>query len=293
MNFNNQPLFVMMDDNEYMEYLSVYTPSIKGYDVMTFNDLINCKDRKKYAQLIPMNSNTTYQYHFFSGKIMLVDDLLKDLFSQYLVNKPEVINQIITENGMLLKYVDKMYRTNEIMENAVTQNGFAIRYIDQSDRTRNIMIKAIRSNWRAIIFIDQEYRDIELMKICVSVNGLAIRNIDPKSRTDDLIMEAIKNNGLAIQYIDLVTRTRIKGLIDEAVKQNWLSIRYLKESSNYDENQYQSLIIMALEQSCCAQDHIDPQYFDESLKNIISKTARQINCPYHMTHIADHNKFEL
>lgn len=192
-NFENIEIYLK---NKFIKYI---------YKVIIFDDSIV----KKYA--IKNDKRTTEFYicdkFIISECIELFTDYIfikklsnakKNLFAMYF-KKQEVLNEkiidiVIKNNGLLLKFLDKKYHNNTIYKNAVINNGFSIQYIPKESLNEELYFFAILRNPETIKFVPFDMQKIKICKWLTRQNKKFFEFINPEFHKELEIQEETPKN---------------------------------------------------------------------------------------------------
>jgi IMP cyclohydrolase len=223
-----------------------------NFDILPFNDSGECSsgglyitqlkdyimyysDYGKYARRVRISDTTlVYVEHnklkcdeIYLEKRVLKDDLLKELFTEYLKLDENILMTIVKKNGFALQCIDDEMKTHCIMLEAVKNNAGALQFIKDEMKTREIMLEAVKNDGYALQFIKDCMKTHEIMLEAVKNKGLALQYIKDEMKTPGIMLEAVKNNRTAYQYIKDETMIMTPMLLFEIIKNDKYAQRSL------------------------------------------------------------------
>ncbi len=122
----------------------------------------------------------------------------KNLFASYFkkgeVLDEKIIDIVIKNNGLLLKFLDKKYHNNTIYKNAVINNGFSIQYIPKESLNEELYFFAILRNPETIKFVPFDMQKIKICKWLTRQNKKLFEFINPEFHKELEIQEENPKN---------------------------------------------------------------------------------------------------
>lgn len=98
---------------------------------------------------------------------------IKDL---YCWNDIDFVLKMITNNGMMIRFVKSKMLTFELCKAAVEQNGMALQYVPKEFKKR-LYKNALENTGESIIFVESNDLNIDLMKLAIEKNIEPLRLI--------------------------------------------------------------------------------------------------------------------
>ena len=168
----------------------------------------------------------------------------------------EICMIAVKTTSYALKYIpkynimtDKQYY--ELYKEVVTQDGLALKFVPENNKTLDICEKAVTQNGKALEFVPNEKKTFDICEIAVTKNGLALEFVPNEKKTFDICKKALAQNSVALKHIEIlfinnITKDQYYKLCEKAIKNKSNTIYYVNANNMTDE-QYYELYKEALE----------------------------------------------
>ena len=114
---------------------------------------------------------------------------------------PDVITEILKNDGLSLFYVPVEKHTFDMIMTAVKNNGLALKYADKGKVSFDIIYEAVKNDGLALEYVPKLKQGPIYCEIAVRNNGLALKYVAKKLFTKELCLLAVENNGAALEYV--------------------------------------------------------------------------------------------
>ena len=162
----------------------------------------------------------------------------------------------VKTNSYALKYIPKYNimtdeQYYELYKEVVTQDGLALKFVPENNKTLDICEKAVTQNGKALEFVPNEKKTFDICEIAVTKNGLALEFVPNEKKTFDICKKALAQNSVALKHIEIlfinnITKDQYYKLCEKAIKNKSNTIYYVNANNMTDE-QYYELYKEALE----------------------------------------------
>lgn len=141
------------------------------------------------------------------------------------INNIELINKVISQNGLFLYNVPYKFKTKQLCIEAVRNNGNSLNFVPLSIIDYDICLIAINNTAEAYDYIPELYRDIKLNEFYVAKYMYTITKIEPNKVTHNMILSILKD-----QFLDAY----IKDINFENINIRSLFIEHFKEYVDFN-----------------------------------------------------------
>lgn len=182
--------------NKFIKYIykvTIFDDSIiKKYTIKNYKTTTEFYKCNKFIIFECIELFTNYDF------IKKLSSVKKNLFASYFkkgeVLDEKIIDIVIKNNGLLLKFLDKKYHNNNIYKNAVINNGFSIQYIPKESLNEELYFFAILRNPETIKFVPFDMQKIRICKWLVKQDKKLLEFINPEFHKELEIQEEKPKN---------------------------------------------------------------------------------------------------
>lgn len=259
--------------NKWKDYAFCEKEIIKNPKNIT---LINTKDNEKLYKIAIFENplllqHVPFKYQTFDLCKITVDKNEESF--KYIINN-EIRNQILSWNGLLIKYI-KYPTLNECLI-AIEENEKSFNYIDKNILLENDYIKILSINGLLLKYIPTEKRTFKILTHAISKNADSIQYIDNPNY--EFCLQAIEKDGYTLKYIQHKTHEICL-----------LAVKICPDALQYVENQTYEIAKIAIEQDGETIRFLDNNLFCNELIEIAIK-----NTVYSLQYIpSKYRTFEL
>lgn len=154
-------------------------------------------------------------------------------------------------NGLFLRNINKMYKTDEIYLAAIKSRVAAIQYVEEEHLSEALIIKVLVKDGRLLALIPIKHQTTNVINVALKENGLALQFV-LKPMTLNMCYTAVKSNGLALQF---VPPCWLDKCIIKALKNNGDALQHVPPSMIT-----LNLCIRALDSSIRAAKYVPKEY---------------------------------
>ena len=154
----------------------------------------------------------------------------------------------VKTNSYALKYIpkynimtDKQYY--ELYKEVVTQDGLALKFVPENNKTLDICEKAVTQNGKALEFVPNEKKTFDICEIAVTKNGLALEFVPDEKKTFNIYNKAVTQNSGALKHVEIlfnnITEEQYYKLCEKAIENDSFSIYDVKADNMTDQKYYE------------------------------------------------------
>jgi hypothetical protein len=160
------------------------------------------KRNLKYISKVFIPDDAMVYHTKYNKGIYKSNKIILDLNNKFLIEdfeffkKKELYMNIISNKGIMLKFINSNLQTPEMCKIAILNNGYSLKFVKHEFQTYELCKIAVKQNGLSLDFVKPEYKTYELFKLAVSNNGHSLQFIEHKFQTHELCMIAILKNNL-------------------------------------------------------------------------------------------------
>jgi len=193
----------------------IFTNLNKLFKIINDNDIIYEIKLSKTS-----NYNIEDDMYITNNSDIIKSYNIYDFFKN--INKYNIM-LAIQQNGLLLKYIEDIDKTDILCNKAIEQTPYALKYVPNNLLSYNLLVNAIKKDGNILKYL--KYQTDELCELAIEQNGLTL--IYVHKQTPSICKKAVEQNGMALTYV----KNKTDEICISAIKQNPISIIFIKNPS--------------------------------------------------------------
>ena len=160
----------------------------------------------------------------------------------------EICMIAVKTTSYALKYIpkynimtDKQYY--ELYKEVVTQDGLALKFVPENNKTSDICEIAVTQNGKALEFVPDNNKTFDICEIAVTKNGLALEFVPDEKKTFNIYNKAVTQNSVALKHVEIlfnnITEEQYYKLCEKAIENDSFSIYDVKADNMTDQKYYE------------------------------------------------------
>lgn len=192
------PMLKFMNNDD-IHFGMQYTTG-ENQDILPFNPAGESKPGGIYVITLA----NYYQYYLNYGKWARKVSVDPDALIYIEPNKLKCNKVILDKRMQKNRLIKKLFMEipPEMAENIIKKNGLVLEHIPSDSKTQRLMMEAVKQNGHALKFISPCIRTNEMILEAVKNNGYALKYVDTRARTREIVDAAKKECGRVIEYIE-------------------------------------------------------------------------------------------